>query len=258
MIELHGVTHHFGTKPVLRDISMTIDAGQVVALMGPNGMGKSTLLGVMAGLLSPIVGTVKIDGRIRRSTESDELAIRQKVFYLPAEPALPTSRTGREWIIAVGRLWGIPDLKLFEHAHELLTLFDLQEKSDSVMSSYSTGQQKKIALCAMLVTQTPILLLDEPFSGGLDPSGIATLKRILQHLAKGDHHTIVMATPVPELVEEIADRVGIIRSGELIAYDTVSGLQKQTGITGNLAEVYDHLVSPGSVQRIDAYFAEKR
>lgn len=257
MIEVQGVTHHFGTRAVLRDISMTVEAGQVVALMGPNGMGKSTLLGVMAGLLSPIKGSVRIDGKLRRSTEADELAIRQKVFYLPAEPTLPLMRTGREWLIAVGRLWSIPDLELFEHAHELLNLFDLQAKADANMQSYSTGQQKKIALCAMLITQTPILLLDEPFSGGLDPSGIAALKRILMHLAKGDHHTIVMATPVPELVEEIADRVGIIRDGQLIAFDTLAGLQQKTGVQGRLDAVYDHLISPGSTQRIDAYFSER-
>lgn len=258
MIELEGVTHHYGTKAVLRNVSMKVEAGQVVALMGPNGMGKSTLLGVMAGLLSPITGTVKIDGRLRRSSEADELAIRQRVFYLPAEPTLPASRTGREWIIGVGRLWGLPDLELFEHAHELLTLFDLQKQSDALISSYSSGQQKKVALCAMLITRTPILLLDEPFSGGLDPSCIAALKRILQHLAKGNDHTIVMATPVPELVEEIADQIAIIRDGELMAYGTLEQLQTQAGITGRLDAVYDHLVSPQSAQLVDTYFAEKR
>ncbi len=166
MIEVVGVTHHYGIRPVLRDVSIEVVPGELVALMGPNGMGKSTLLGVMAGTLSPQRGYVEIDGLRRKSSEADELAIRKKVVYMPDHPWLPASRTGREFLVAVGKLYEIEDFRLFDHVDRLLSLFDLTEKGDAPIASYSTGQQKKISLAAALVTEAPVMLLDEPFRGG--------------------------------------------------------------------------------------------
>ena len=87
---------------------------------------------------------------------------------------------------------------------QLLKLFDLAEKGDSMIGDCSTGQRKKVALCSALVAEVPILLLDEPFSGGLDPSGIITLKRIIQYHARRKDSTVVLTSPVPELIEEIS------------------------------------------------------
>src|SRR3954469_18487370 len=122
----------------------------------------------LAGMLVPAFGYVRIDGMRRRESEDVELEIRRRVVYLPADPWLPGGRTGREWVLAVGRAWGVTDKRLFDHAERLLDLFELLEQADQSMSRYSTGQRKKIALCATLATDAPILLLDEPFSGGLD------------------------------------------------------------------------------------------
>lgn len=119
MIEVINVTHHYGVRPVLRNVSLHVDKGEVVALMGPNGMGKTTLLGVIAGALWPIEGTVRIDGKVRRSSPENELAIRRQVVYLPAEPWLPSTRTGREWLLAVGRLYGIGEQRLMDHVPRL-------------------------------------------------------------------------------------------------------------------------------------------
>jgi ABC-type multidrug transport system ATPase subunit len=249
------VTHHYGVKPVLRRVNLTVERGQVVALMGPNGMGKSTLMGVMAGTLWPLRGHVEVDGLRRRASEEAELAIRRKVVYLPADPWLPKDRTGRAWVLAVGRLYGIDEERLLDHVDRLLKLFDLEAQADVPMRDYSTGQKKKAALCGALVAEAPLLLLDEPFSGGLDPSGILALKRVLQHLARRDDVTVVMATPVPELVEELADRVAVIREGRIAAYDTIDGLRRQTGLPdARVDEVYERLVSPQTARNIEHYF----
>jgi ABC-type multidrug transport system ATPase subunit len=96
--------------------------------------------------------------------------------------------------------------------------------------------------------------LDEPFSGGLDPSGILALKRVLQGLAARDDVTIVMTTPVPELVEELADRIAVIRDGQLAAFDTAAGLRRLTGTDGNLAEVLQRLLNPQILRNIELYF----
>jgi ABC-type multidrug transport system ATPase subunit len=156
--------------------------------------------------------------------------------------------------LAVGRLYGIDDLRLFDHADRLLRLFDLVAQAEQPIYSYSAGQLKKISLCSALVTEAPYLLLDEPFSGGLDPSGILALKRVLQRLAARDDVTIVMTTPVPELVEELADRIAIIRDGRLAAFDTADGLRRSTGADGPLADVLHRLLNPETLANIDYYF----
>ncbi|MBI3099710.1 MAG: ABC transporter ATP-binding protein [Planctomycetes bacterium] len=258
MIDVVNVTHHYGVRPVLRDVSLHIDRGEVVALMGPNGMGKSTLLGIMAGILAPYRGHVEIHGRRRRRTPEEELAIRQEVVYLPAEAWLPKGRTPREWLPAVGRLWGIDDERLFEHTERLLNLFDLEKEADSPIESLSGGQRKKVALGAALIVEAPVMFLDEPFSGGLDPSGIAALRKVLQSLAARDDITIVMATPVPELVEGLADRIAIILDGRVTVCDTLDGLRRIAGVEGPLEMVYERLVSPESSRKIESYFGGKQ
>ena len=256
MINVVEVTHHYGLRPVLKRVSLRVETGEVVALMGPNGMGKTTLLGVMAGAIAPVRGHVEIGGARRRSSREAELAIRKRVVYLPAEPWLPGSRTGREWVLAVGRVWGVDDERLIDHADRLLAVFNLDTHADQPIRAYSSGQKKKVALCVTLITDAPILLLDEPFAGGLDPSGILALKRLLQ-LRAADDATVVMATPVPELVEELADRVAVLRDGQLLAYDTIEGLRRRTG-TAALDEAYERLVEPRTISKIEEYFRGTR
>ena len=254
MIEVVGVTQHYGVRPILREVSLRVAGGELVALMGPNRMGKSTLLGVMAGILSPQKGHVEIDGVRRRSSAEAELAIRRKVVYLPDQPWLPKERTGREFVLAVGKLYGIDDDRLMDHTQRLVELFHLDEQADAPIRSYSTGQRKKIALCGVLVTDAPVLLLDEPFSGGLDPSGLLALKRVLGRLAQRKDVTIVIATPVPELMEEIAHRMAILREGRIAAYDTADGLRQLTGCDGPLEEVLGRMLDPDTLDAIDRYF----
>ena len=254
MINVNHVTLHYGVRPALRDVTLHVRKGELVALMGPNGMGKSTLMGVMAGVLWPVKGSVDINGKRRRESEQEELAIRKEVLYLPAEPYLPGGSTVREWVLAVGRVYGVDDDRVMDHTERLLELFDLGKQGDSRIAALSTGQQKKVALCGALVAETPVMLLDEPFSGGLDPSGILALKRVLRHRVEREGVTVVMATPVPELVEELADRIAVLREGQLVAYDTVDGLRKLAGFDGSLDEVYERLVNPQAVATIQKYF----
>ncbi len=254
MIDVVDVTCHYGVRPVLRSLNLRIECGEVVALMGPNGTGKSTLMSVMAGTLAPLKGHVEIDGRRRRSSVENETAIRRKVAFLATDPYLPLMRTGREWLLAVGRLYGVDDERLMENVGRLLSLFDLKDREDSTIASYSTGQKKKIAVCAVLATEAPVLLLDEPFSGGLDPSGILALKRILQRITQRGGATVVMATPVPELVEELATRIIMMRDGQISTDDTLAGLRAKMGATATLCDIYGQLTDPEINQKIERYF----
>ena len=256
MIAVVDVSHHYGLKPILRHVNLSIMPGELVAIMGPNGSGKSTLMQVMAGLLSPVVGYVEVNGLRRKRDAEEELAIRRQVVYLPADPWLPRERTGREGLMAVGRLYHVTDERRLEHSPRLLELFNLDEHADQRTPGYSTGQKKKLALAAALVTEAPVMLLDEPFAGGLDPSGILALKRVLQYRRDKRDATIVMATPVPELVEELADRIALLKEGRLVAFDSLANLSRQAGAAGRLDEVYERIASPHTAESVERYFRE--
>lgn len=254
MIRLSGITQHYGVRPVLEGLELEISNAGVTAIVGPNGMGKTTLLSVMAGVLSPQRGTVEINGLRRRSTPENELEIRRQAVFLPDRPWLPKHRTGREFLLSVGALYGIETERLFDHIDRLFDLFNLTREGDWPVRSYSNGQQKKLCLAAALVTEARILLLDEPFGGGLDPSGIFALKRVLQRLSREHGYCVVLTAPAPELIQDLADRFVVLRDGCVVAHDTIDGLRCETGIGGPLSDVLASLLSPETLDRIEDYF----
>ncbi len=254
MIEAIGITRHYGVRPVLRDLSLRVETGELVAIMGPNGAGKTTLLKVLAGALPPQSGHVLVDGLRRRSSEETEISIRKRTVYLSAEPWIARMSTGRAFLLAVGRLWEIPDARLFDHIERLLDLFRLTAKTDTIIGSYSTGERKKIALAGALVTDATVMILDEPFAGGLDPAGIAALSRVLRHFAESREHTIVIATPVPELVEGLAHRVAVLSDGRIAAFATPAELRGGPAGGVSLQEAIERLVSGDSEDPVARYF----
>ena len=255
-IRAENLFHHFRIKPVLKNVSFSISEGELVAIMGPNGMGKSTILKSLTGMLTPVRGKIYIDEIARGQTREKERALRKKIAWLPDHPWLPSGRTGRELLFAMGDVYEVTHERIFAHVERLLELFELREKADSPISSYSNGQKKKIAIAAVLITDAPILILDEPFTGGLDPSGIHALKQVLRHLGERSDVTVVMASQIPEIVEAIAQRVLVIADGELIADGSPSDLQREFGVEGQgLGGALENLINPNTALRVAHYFA---
>jgi ABC-2 type transport system ATP-binding protein len=254
VINVVDVCHHYGVRPVLSHVDLHIPTGQLVALMGPNGVGKSTLLNIVAGLTSPAKGYVEINGLRRRDSEQAELAIRKQISFLPDHPWLPESLTTREWLLAVGQVYEIDSDRLMDHIARLLTLFQLEDKGEAPIRTCSNGQKKKIAICGVLVTEAPVLVLDEPFTGGLDPSAILALGRVLKHLADREDVTILMASQIPEMVEQMAHQIAVLGQTRLLACDTMEGLRAQVGGEGGLPEVFEKLVHPQTLEHIQSYF----
>jgi ABC-type multidrug transport system ATPase subunit len=254
VIDVTDLTVHYGVKPVLKNVNLHIRRGELVVIVGPNGMGKSTLLGTMAGIIPPHLGSVRIDGKTRRRSPEEELAIRKIAVFLPDQAWLPANNTPREFLLAVGRLYDVADSRTFDQVERLLQVFELVDQGDAPIRSCSAGQKRKVALCATLLTDAPILLLDEPFSGGLDPSGLLALKRVLLRRVEEQGSTVVLTSPVPEIVEEIAGRVLILRAGEVAAFDTIDGLRRMTGVHGSLGAVLERLLYPEMAAKLDEYF----
>jgi ABC-type multidrug transport system ATPase subunit len=157
-------------------------------------------------------------------------------------------------LVAVGQLYDIDIDRLMDHVGRLLDLFQLTDKGDSPIRTCSNGQRKKIAICGTLITEAPVLIMDEPFTGGLDPSAILALQRVLKHLASTGEVTIVMASQIPEMVEQLAHRIAILGGSRVIACDTMAGLRVRTGCAGTLPEVFEKLVHPETLQHIENYF----
>jgi ABC-2 type transport system ATP-binding protein len=256
MIRIENVTQYYGAFAALRDVSLEVQSGELLAVMGPNGSGKSTLLQVAAGLLWPLEGYVEINGLRRRSTAENELAIRQQVVYLPAEAWLPQTSSIDEFLIAVGRIYGHDDKRLIDHSARLLKLFNLDKIAGLPIKYCSTGQAKKVALCSAFIAEAPIMILDEPFSGGLDPSGILALHKMLKHLAERSDVTVLMATPVPDIVEPLAHRVALIEEERIREVDSPAGLKSRFPQAGSLQEALELILNPETLDHVNDYFEE--
>ena len=253
VIDVDNLTVHYNVEPVLDDVSLTIEAGTVAAIIGPNASGKTTLLETMAGLISPIEGSVRVFGLPRRESVENELLIRRRVCYLPMASLGLDDLTVRKTWLAMAELYGRDMRAAFEQVTRLAAAFDLTESLDADVASLSTGQRRKVSIAAVLMTDAELLLLDEPFSGGLDPAGIRALKTILQHLSKSRGRTIVFTIPVPELVDGLADQVIVIGGHGIVIDATPADVIARASGARTLSDAIAQLAFPENAATVAAY-----
>lgn len=201
----------------VRDLSLTVEPGQVYGLLGPNGSGKSTTLKIILGLVWPSGGSAMIFGR-----DSSEVRSRAAVGFLPENPYFYKYLTGAETLHFYGKLCGLQGAQLRRRTGELLDLVGLQDARDRRLSGYSKGMLQRIGLAQALVHEPRLLVLDEP-TAGVDPAGSRDIRDLILDL-KRRGITVLLSSHLLAQVQEICDRVGILANGVLVREGRVEEL----------------------------------
>lgn len=220
MLEVRNLIKRYTGIPVVRDVSFTIQRGEILGYLGSNGAGKSTTVKVLIGLLEPTSGTIELDGR---NVRDDMKAFQRRLGYVPEEAHLYPHLSGREYLQLAGRLHGLPRRVLEPRMDELLRLVGLWSDRDSAIASYSKGMRQKILLMASLIHDPEVLILDEPFSG-LDVNASMMLRSLLSQFARRGK-MVLYSSHVLEVVEKVCDKVVILSQGQVAAYDSVARLR---------------------------------
>ena len=237
-LRLAALTKAFGTsRPAVEALDLTIMPGEFYALLGPNGAGKTTTLRMVAGLLAPDAGSIEIFGTDARA---EPVAAKRITAWLPDEPALYDKLDPLEYLEFVAGLWSVPPHIAQLRAEELLDQLGLWDQRHQRCEGFSRGMKQKVALAGALIHEPRLLMLDEPLTG-LDAAAARQVKDILrERLAHGC--AIVLTTHILEVAERLADRIGIIDRGQLVAEGTLDELRQRAGRgRTSLEDVFLHL-----------------
>ena len=221
-------------RPAVVGLNLTVKAGEFYALLGPNGAGKTTTLRLVAGLLIPDSGTIEVFGiDVRRHP----IEAKRIIAWLPNEPMLYDRLDPLEYLEFVAGLWGIEPAKAQEIASALLEMLGLWPHRHQRCETFSRGMKQKVALAGALVHQPKLLMLDEPLTG-LDAAASRQVKDLLAATVRRGA-TIILTTHILEVAERLADRIGIIDHGRLIAEGTLEELKSSVGGEGkNLEDLF--------------------
>jgi ABC-2 type transport system ATP-binding protein len=229
-LRIRGLTKAFD-KPVITDLDLDIAAGQLYALLGPNGAGKTTTLRMVTGLTRPDAGSIEIFGV---NALADPIAAKAITAWLPDEPMLYDKLSPLEYLAFVAGLWRMDPHVASEEADRLLHWLDLWEQRDTRCESFSRGMKQKVALAAALIHDPKLLILDEPLTG-LDAAMARAVKDALrEQVDRGK--TVIVTTHILEVAERMADRIGIIGGGKLLAEGTLDELRDRAGTEGMTLE----------------------
>jgi ABC-2 type transport system ATP-binding protein len=220
-LELLHVTKRFGDKVAVDDLSLTVEPGSFLGLLGRNGAGKSTTIKMATSLVEPTSGVVRVLGH---ELPRGSLAARRLMGVMPEDMALLELLTGAQYLRFVGRMYGLEDAEIDKRGAELFDTLDLRPGTRTLVGDYSFGMKKKLALCAALLHGPRLLFLDEPFEG-IDAVTNRTIKDILLSLQQKGV-TLILTSHILEVVEKLCPLIAIIDEGKLKGYGTLDQLRQ--------------------------------
>ncbi len=231
--------HKSFDKPAVDGITLAIPRGLFYVLLGPNGAGKTTLLRMVSGILKPDSGAIAVCGI---DALADPIEAKRKIAWVSDEPMVYDRLTPLEYLEFVAGLWSIPSDIAEMRAHELLGWLSLSGHANKRCGSFSKGMLQKMALAGALIHEPELIILDEPLTG-LDAGAARQVKDVLISRVRAGV-TIVMTTHILDVAERMAERIGVIANGRVIAEGTLAELQARAGKTSStLEEVFLELVA---------------
>jgi ABC-2 type transport system ATP-binding protein len=221
-------------KVAVDDLNLRVWSGELYALLGHNGAGKTTTLRMVAGLMKPDAGSIRVFGV---DALADPVAAKRITAWLPDEPMLYDKLTPLEYLAFVAGLWGVEPQRAMQQADELLEALALREHRHARCEGFSRGMKQKVALAGALIHEPRLIMLDEPLTG-LDAGIARQVKELLAARVRGGA-TIILTTHILEVAERLSDRIGIMAHGRLLAEGTLDELRHRTGKgTDTLEDVF--------------------
>lgn len=224
MIEIKEFTRRFGSFTAVEDMKLHIKEGIVFGLLGPNGAGKTTTVKTIVGAIKPTSGQIIINGKdvVQSPTE-----VKRIIGYVPENPGLFKNLTGKEYLTLLGNLYHIQEKVLDEKTDRILTRFELFERRNEQILSYSKGMVQKLVIASAILHNPEVLILDEPLTG-LDAKSSAILKEIIRSFAR-QGKTVLFSSHILDIVEKLCDEIAILYQGSLLATGTAGDIMEKTG-----------------------------
>ena len=241
-LDIKGLSKRFD-RPAVDNLDLEVRSGEFYALLGPNGAGKTTLLRMVAGLLQPDAGTIAVFGVDARR---DPVAAKRVIAWVSDEPMVYDRLTPFEYLQFVAGLWQVPSDVAEARARERLDWLGLAPHANERCGGFSKGMLQKVALAGALVHDPRLIILDEPLTG-LDAGSARQVKDVLLGKVHNDGVTVIMTTHILEVAERMAERIGVIAQGRLIAEGTLDELRGQALHGGtSLEDIFLDLVAEHS------------
>jgi ABC-2 type transport system ATP-binding protein len=243
MLAAKGLYKFYGSVPAVKNVSFTLQTGQVLGYLGPNGSGKSTTVKMLTGLLEPTDGEVTHHGQ---NIHKDLVAYRKRLGYVPEEANLYPYLTGQEYLDMVATLRSMPDARKNARINSLLELFSLWPHRHVALGSYSKGMRQRILLIAALMDNPDLLILDEPLSG-LDVTSALIIKNLVQAFSTRGK-SVFYCSHILEVVEKVCTHLIVLRKGQVIANGATSEVRESIG-KSSLEGVFLELVKETDVTK---------
>jgi ABC-2 type transport system ATP-binding protein len=233
MIELQNLVKCFGSLVAVNDLSLSVGRGEFFAVLGPNAAGKTTTIKILAGLIKPTRGSARISGF---DVQEQPLEIRRRLAYVPDFPFLYDKLTPWEFLRFTGQIFQMEEEAIQRSTRELIPRFNLDPYLRKPIEGLSHGTRQRIAIVSALMHDPEVFILDEPMVG-LDPHHARVVKDVLKERSLRGM-TVFLSTHQLSIAEEMADRIGIIHHGRLIAVGTHEELRRQSGSDGALEKSF--------------------